>query len=334
MPSHWLHTADFSMEKYWKLIAVGVTTGLGVFMVRRYVAGASCRSRALLDGKTVVVTGASGGIGKATALDLAKRHARVIMACRDLQKAELAAKDIRAQSGNGEVIVRKLDLASLKSVREFADRICREEVCINILINNAGVYQCPHELTEDGLEMQMAVNHFGHFLLTNLLLEKLKASVPSRIVIVSSGLHKRGQIDFDNLDGKKGYSRPGAYRASKLANNLFARELARRLAGTGVSVYCLRPGMVRTELGRHIQFNPIVRFLSWPLAWLLVRNATEGAQTVIHCAVAEELNGISGHFYANCADEPWSQASLDEGVMTKLWDVSEQLTGLKPTAHH
>jgi len=153
-------------------------------------------------------------------------------------------------------------------------------------------------------------------------------------VIVSSGLHKYGRIDFDNLDGKKEYSRSGAYNASKLANNLFARELARRTAGTGLSVYCLRPGMVRTELGRHVHFNPLVRFLTWPLAWLFVRNADAGCQTVVHCAVAEELNGVSGHFYSNCAEEPWSLVSLDDSLAMKLWQVSEQVTGLKPAVHH
>jgi NAD(P)-dependent dehydrogenase (short-subunit alcohol dehydrogenase family) len=168
---------DYSaVERYWKWIAVGVTAGLGVLLIRRRIAGPVCRSGMELKGKTIIVTGASSGIGKATALELARRHGRVIMACRNLEKAELAKKDIQSKTKNGELIVRKLDLASLKSVREFAERICREEICVHILVNNAGVYQCPYERTEDGLEMQMAINHFGHFLLTNLLIDKLKAS--------------------------------------------------------------------------------------------------------------------------------------------------------------
>jgi retinol dehydrogenase-14 len=219
-------------------------------------------------------------------------------------------------------------------VREFADKICHEEVTVDILINNAGVYNCPYQLTEDGLEMQMGVNHFGHFLLVNLLLDKLKASVPSRIIIVSSGLHKLGHIDFDNLHGKKGYSAKDAYRNSKLANNLFARELARRTSGSGISVHCVRPGMVRTELGRHVQFNPVIRFLAWPLAWLLVKSPKDGCQTIVHCAVAEELHAVTGHFYANCAEEPWTQVSLDDQVAARLWLVSEQVTGLRPAVSH
>jgi len=140
------------------------------------MAGNVCQSRVLLNGKTVVVTGASSGIGKATALELAKRGARVIMACRDIYKAEKAVQDIRQQTGSGQLIVRLLDLASLQSVRDFAASICLEEDFIHVLINNAGVYQYPYTLTEDSLEMQMAVNHFGHFLLVHLLLDKLKAS--------------------------------------------------------------------------------------------------------------------------------------------------------------
>jgi len=157
-------------------MAAGVSAGLGIALIRRSVAGNVFRSQTLLKGKTVLVTGANTGIGKATALELAKRGARVIMACRYVSKAERAVQDIRQQTDSGQLIVRRLDLASLQSVREFAACICQEEEFIHVLINNAGVYQCPYTLTEDGLEMQMAVNHFGHFLLVHLLLDKLKAS--------------------------------------------------------------------------------------------------------------------------------------------------------------
>jgi len=161
----------------WTWIAAGVTAGLGVILIRRLVAGKVCQSGASLNGKTVVVTGASSGIGKATALELAKRGARVIMACRDIGKAEKAVQDIRRQTSCGQLIVRKLDLASMKSVREFSACTCKEEESIHVLINNAGVYGYPFTLTEDGLEMHMAVNHFGHFLLVHLLLDKLQVVV-------------------------------------------------------------------------------------------------------------------------------------------------------------
>jgi len=171
----WLSDPEF-LTHWWTWVAVGVTAGLGAVLIRRLVAGNVCESRASMNDKTVVVTGASAGIGKATALELAKRGARVIMACRDIRKAEKAADDIRRQTSCGQLIVRKLDLASLTSVREFAACMRQEEEFIHALINNAGVYGLPYTLTEDGLEMQMAVNHFGHFLLVHLLLDKLKAS--------------------------------------------------------------------------------------------------------------------------------------------------------------
>ena len=159
-----------------------------------------------------------------------------------------------------------------------------------------------------------------------------QASVPSRIIIVSSGLHKRGHIDFDNLDGRIQYDRRRAYYNSKLANNLFARELARRTQGSAVCVHCLRPGWVRTDLGRHIPFFAFLRFVLSPLVWLLLRSPYEGCQTIVYCSVAEELRDVSGCFYDNCAEAPWSQVSLDDAVALKLWTVSELLTGIKSTS--
>lgn len=316
------------MEINWKWVAVGVT-GIGIFVIKRYMAGGVCRSRALMIGKTVIVTGANCGIGKATAAELAKRRARVILACRDLDKANAAVKDIRSQTDQGELIVKKLDLASFRSIREFTAQVIKEEPRIDVLINNAGVYGCPFSRTENELEMQMGVNHFGHFLLTNLLLDKLKSSAPSRVVVVSSGLHKYGKIDFENFNSEEGYNGEDVYKNSKLANNLFARELTHRLEGTGVSVYCLRPGMVRSNLGRHVQMPLVVRVLGYFLGWLLVKSPYEGCQTVLHCSIAEELEGVSGNFYGNCKEEEWTSVSLDDDKAKKLWEVSERLTKLK-----
>lgn len=318
------------MEINWKWVAVGVT-GIGIFIIKRYMAGGVFRSRALMIGKTVIVTGANCGIGKATAAELAKRRARVILACRDLDKANAAVKDIRSQTDQGELIVKKLDLASFRSIREFTAQVIKEEPRIDVLINNAGVYGCPFSRTENELEMQMGVNHFGHFLLTDLLLDKLKSSAPSRVVVVSSGLHKYGKIDFENFNCEEGYNGEDVYKNSKLANNLFARELTRRLEGTGVSVYCLRPGMVRSNLGRHVQMPLVVRVLGYFLGWLLVKSPYEGCQTVLHCAIAEELEGVSGNFYGDCKEEQWSSVSLDDDKAKKLWEVSERLTKLKST---
>ncbi|NWX38724.1 RDH12 dehydrogenase, partial [Notiomystis cincta] len=197
---------------------------------RRYVAGGRCKSTARLEGKVVIVTGANTGIGKETARDLAQRG-KVIIACRDIAKAEAAASEIRAETGNQQVIVKKLDLADTKSIREFAEKFLAEEKELHILINNAGVMLCPYSKTADGFEMHLGVNHLGHFLLTFLLLERLKHSAPARIVNVSSLAHHGGRIRFHDLHGERSYNRGLAYCHSKLANVLFTRELARRLRG-------------------------------------------------------------------------------------------------------
>ena len=146
---------------------------------------------------------------------------------------------------------------------------------------------------------------------------------------MSSGLHKYGHIDLNNLDGKANYDKRPTYSDTKLCNNLFARELARRTEGSGISVYCLRPGMVRTDIGRHVTLARLLHYVLWPVSWLLVKSPYEGCQTVLHCALSEDLQGTSGRFYANCAEEPWSKVSLDDAVAVQLWNVSEELTGIR-----
>jgi NAD(P)-dependent dehydrogenase (short-subunit alcohol dehydrogenase family) len=189
-----------------------------------------------LDGKTVIVTGANTGIGKETALDLAGRGARVIMACRNLRKAQVALQEIIKKSRNSNIVVKHLDLASLKSVQDFADDINRHEPQLDVLINNAGVAYFPQlTKTQDNFEM---INHLGHFLLTNLLLDLLKKSSPSRIVVVSSSGYKflTNEFNLENINSELFYDKVDAYGQSKLANILFSKELAKRLQGSGVSV--------------------------------------------------------------------------------------------------
>ncbi|XP_043930002.1 retinol dehydrogenase 12-like isoform X2 [Protopterus annectens] len=200
--------------------------------IRKFAAGGVCVSTARLDGKTVIITGANTGIGKETARDLAKRGARIIIACRDVIKGEIAAQEVIAETGNKQVIVRKLDLADSSSVKQFAEKILKEEQHLHILINNAGVMMCPYSKTVDGFEMQFGVNHLGHFLLTFLLLDLIKRSAPARIVNVSSLAHLFGRINFSDLQSEKNYDSGRAYCQSKLANVLFTRELARRLEET------------------------------------------------------------------------------------------------------
>ena len=288
-----------------------------------------CKSPETMEGKTVIVTGANCGIGEAASLEMARRHARVILACRDVQAADAAVKYIRRYTTNGELVVMKLDLANLASVREFCRKVQDKESRVDVLVNNAGVFQCPYMKTEDGFEMQMGVNHFGHFLLTNLLLDKMQKSTPSRIVVVSSALHKRGTIKFDDINSEKEYNKRKGYSNSKLANVLFSRELSQRLQGKGVNVYCVHPGMVATNLGRHVM-NSLARKLLTPLAVLLgLKTSEEGCQTIVYCAVSQELAEVTDGYFGNCCQEPWTDAGSDLGAAKKLWELSEKMTGLQ-----
>ncbi|XP_031716847.1 retinol dehydrogenase 11-like isoform X1 [Anarrhichthys ocellatus] len=182
------------VAQYPKTIALVTVTGAGLFGVQKWMAGGVCRSKASLEGKTVLITGGNTGIGKETAVDLAKRGARVILACRDMDRGNKAAEEVKKRSGNDNVIVKKLDLASLQSVRQLAKDVLASEGRLDVLINNAGVMSCPKWQTEDGFEMQFGVNHLGHFLLTNCLLDLLKKSASSRIITVSSLAHQRGSV--------------------------------------------------------------------------------------------------------------------------------------------
>ncbi|NWI69574.1 RDH14 dehydrogenase, partial [Todus mexicanus] len=290
-------------------------------------------------GKTVIITGANSGLGRAAAAELLRMQARVIMGCRDRARAERAAREIRAElgqgeqeaqggGGGGELVVRELDLASLRSVRAFCHRVLQEEPRLDVLINNAGIFQCPYMKTEDGFEMQFGVNHLGHFLLTNLLLGLLKNSAPSRIVVVSSKLYKYGEINFEDLNSEISYNKSFCYSRSKLANILFARELARRLEGTGVTVNSLHPGIVRTNLGRHVNIPLLAKPLFNLVSWAFFKTPLEGAQTSIYLASSPEVEGVSGKYFGDCKEEELLPKATDDLVARKLWDISEVMVGL------
>lgn len=298
-----------------------------------------CRSNARLDGKTAVVTGSNSGIGKCTAEDFYKRGARVIMACRSLTKAEEAAEDIRRNSANlndlGEIVIVELNLASMKSIRNCANKLLDEEKEINLLINNAGVMFSPLSRTEDGFETQFGTNHLGHFLLTLLLLPKLVASRPARVVNVSSVGHKllTGSMKFDDLNWtQRSYSAYQAYYQSKVANILFAKELAIKLndAGVeGVTTYSLHPGVIDTELFRHFD-----RTIFYGVTWIVnnigkyfIKSPKQGAQTTIHCAIDEGAGKETGLYYADCKPATSSSKSNNNEYARKLWDVSLEMVG-------
>ncbi|XP_055737619.1 retinol dehydrogenase 12-like isoform X1 [Salvelinus fontinalis] len=276
-------------------------------------------SAARLDDKTVLITGANTGIGKETALDLAKRGARIIMACRDMEKAEGALKEVIQGSGSQNVVIKKLDLSNTKSIREFAETINKEETKLNILINNAGVMMCPYGKTADGFEMQIGVNHMGHFLLTHLLIDLIKRSTPARIINVSSLAHFWGTINLDDINSEKGYDKKKAYSQSKLANVLFTRSLAKRLQGTAVTAYSLHPGVVQTDLWRHLNAPQaaIMKMIS-----PFTKTSVQGAQTTVYCAVAPELETESGGCYRDCAPDNCSRSASDDVTAQKLWELS------------
>uniref|UniRef100_A0A4W5MTJ1 Retinol dehydrogenase 12, like n=1 Tax=Hucho hucho TaxID=62062 RepID=A0A4W5MTJ1_9TELE len=248
-------------------------------------------SQARLEDKTVLITGANTGIGKETALDLAKRGARIIMACRDMEKAEGALKEVIQGSGSQNVVIKKLDLSDTKSIREFAETINKEEPKLNILINNAGVMVCPYGKTADGFEMQIDVNHMGHFLLTHLLIDLIKRSTPARIINVSSLAHFWGTMNLDDINSEKGLC-----------------------LSTTSEAYT-----VDTDLWRHLNAPQaaIMKMIS-----PFTKTSVQGAQTTIYCAVAPELETESGGYYRDCAPANYSRSASDDGTAQKLWELS------------
>lgn len=308
-----------------------------------FIAGGVCHSDASLEGKTVIITGANTGIGKETALDMARRGARVFLACRSEERTLPVVDEIRSATGNEQVFFKKLDLARITSIRAFAEDFTDEEERLDILINNAGVVSPKGETTDDGFEIHMGVNHLGHFLLTNLLLDHLEQSGPGSRVVTVSALAALliGEVDLDDLMNSKGYSHPWyppmetyrRYANSKLANILFTQELARRLEGTGVTAYTLHPGVIQTELTRNVE-SSIERFLtsmvSFPPVSYLLKTPSEGAQTSICCAVDKALENQSGLYYADCQTKDPNHAQLkDPELAKKLWKLSEELVHLK-----
>lgn len=279
-----------------------------------------------MQGKTCLVTGATAGIGKETALALAKMGARVIIVGRNPAKTAAVAAEIASQTGNSQVEFLLADLSVQAEVRRLAEAVKARCSRLDVLVNNAGGVFPKREMTRDGMEMTFGVNHLGYFLLTNLLLDLLKASAPARIVSVSSAAHKAGRINFDDLMSERKYSPMGAYGQSKLANILFTYELARRLEGTGVTATCLHPGVVATNFGAT---SPVIGWF-YKVAARFMLTAAEGADTVIYLASAPEVEGVTGKYFVKRQAVRSSSASYDEGVARRLWQVSEELTGLRP----
>ena len=284
-----------------------------------------------MEGKICLITGSNSGIGKATALGLAKKGATVVMACRNRERGEKALNEIKRKSGNDKILLMIVDLSSQKSIHQFAKNFKKKFSRLHVLINNAGVHLFKREETVDGFEMNFAVNYLAPFLLTNLLLDTIKESTPARIINVSSRYHIYATLDFDDLQSKKSYRfsyRTGAdaYCKSKLALTIFTYELAKRLDGIGVTVNCLCPGVVRTNLIKEKPPLPI-RVLS--NLFIHQKTSEEGAETSIYLASSPDVEGVTGKFFIDKKEVPRYQKCYDKRVAQHLWKISEKLTGLK-----
>jgi NAD(P)-dependent dehydrogenase (short-subunit alcohol dehydrogenase family) len=285
-----------------------------------------------IDGKVVIVTGANLGIGKETAIDLARRGGKVYIACRDMQRGEDALSDIKKKSGSDKVHFLQLDLASMTSINEFSKKFHELEAQLHVLINNAGVMACPKALTADGFEMQIGTNHLGHFLLTKLLLDLLKAASPSRVVIVSALAHRWGSINKEDLNSGCSYGKFKAYAQSKLANNLFTHELSKKLEGTGVTANCLHPGIIVTALTRYVtgegMIKSSIKSTIDPVLRQFLNTPEEGAQTSICLAVDPELEKVSGKYFVNSQQTQASADSTNDELSAWLWKKSDELLGM------
>ncbi len=277
-------------------------------------------------GKICLITGATNGIGKATAQALARMGATVVLVGRNELKTSQVVEEIRTASGNMNVDSLLADLSSQKEVRRLADEFQSRYAHLHVLLNNAGGTFTTRQLSVDGIEMTLALNHLAYFLLTNLLLDTIKASTPARIINVSSDAHSGGKIDFENLQGERSYSSFGPYGNSKLANILFTTELARRLEGTGVTVNALHPGLTSTGFGKN---NPgFMMKIMGVVIPLIARSPEKGAKTSIYLASSPEVKSTTGKYFVDCKVTQPAPQAVDRAVAKKLWDASAEMVHL------
>lgn len=276
-----------------------------------------------------MVTGATSGIGAVTARVLAEKGATVVVVGRNAEKCQATANHIKQQTGNPKVEFLLADLSVQEAIRQLAEQFQSRYQRLDVLVNNAGGFFLTRQQSADGLEMTFALNHLGYFLLTNLLLDRLKASAPARIVNVSSDAHHGTKINFDDLQSRQRYAPMQVYGQSKLANLLFTYELARRLEGTGVTANALHPGFVATNLAAN---NGWLARLFLPLVHLFAISAEAGAQTSIYLATSPEVERVTGQYFVNKQPVRSSPESYDRSAASRLWQVSAELTGLPEPA--
>jgi NAD(P)-dependent dehydrogenase (short-subunit alcohol dehydrogenase family) len=279
-----------------------------------------------MTGKTVVITGGNSGIGLETAVALARAGAKVLITARDRARGEAAVADIRTRSGRDDVNLVVFDLGSIASIREGATATLQRCARIDVLVNNAGLVLSDRRETADGFEVTFGVNHLGHFILTELLLDRIKQSAPARIVNVASTAHKgaRKGLDFEDLQSARSYRGMLVYSKSKLANIYFTTELARRLAGTGVTVNCLHPGTVATGYARDGDASGILAF-GIKVIKPFILSAEKGARTSVYLASSPDVAGVTGQYFVKCRARKPSAVARDDEAARRLWNYSEEL---------
>jgi retinol dehydrogenase 14 len=283
-------------------------------------------TNASMNGKVVLITGGTSGIGRATATALAGMGAEVVITGRNRERGEGAVEKIRREFSSDKVSLLLADLAVQSEVRKLAEEFKERHDRLDVLINNAGLVQSKRTETADGIELTLAVNHLAPFLLTNLLLDLLKRSAPSRVITVSSGAERMGKINFDDLQSKRRYSGFPVYGMTKLANIVFTFELAERLEGTGVTANCMHPGGVNTNFGTNNWGFSILLFRAFKP---FMRSPKQGADTLVYLVASPEVEGMTGEYLVDRKAQTASLAAYDESVRKNLWEVSEELTGLE-----
>ena len=280
-----------------------------------------------MQGKVCIVTGATSGIGKATALGLARQQASVVLVARSQAKGEAARQEIQTATGNQHVDLLLADLSSQASIRQLASAITERYPHVHVLVNNAGVFMLKRRETVDGLEMTLAVNHLAPFLLTQLLLDHLRASAPARIVNVCSGAHTAGHINWQDLQLRQRYGVWRAYAQSKLAMLLCSYALVRRLEGEAITINCVHPGFVFTNMGMN-NVGPRTQALAKPVLARLGASPEKGARTSLYLATSPEVDQVSGRYFVNCQPTASSPRSYDEDAQQRLWEESARLVQL------
>ncbi len=276
-----------------------------------------------MQGKVCLVTGSSSGIGKVTARELARMGATVVLLCRNRAKGEAAQAEIKAATANQNVDLIVADLTSQADVHRAATEFTQHYSHLHVLIHNAGGVNSTRKLTPDGLEATLALNHLAPFLLTELLLDTLKASAPARVINVSSTAHVSGKIDFEDLQGARKYSTWKAYGQSKLAIILFTYELANQLKGSGVTVNALHPGVIASNFDSGL--DGLSRW-GWKMITPFMSSVEQGAQTTLYLATSPDVEGVTGKYFANQREKRSSGRSYDEAARLRLWQVSQDLT--------